>query len=139
VLLVDANSTDPSSLARGIEHTGLNIFLHSVASVPDAIDYLNAKQAYADRSIHPYPDLLLLDLDIPIVTYLDFLQWHRGSAALSLPVIILGSPRFKPEMVKGTLGGAADYIPKPPDSEGWIGVAQQLWAIGRKLTSPEPE
>ena len=63
-----------------------------VASLPGgqaAIDYLSGKGAFADRGLHPIPDLLILDLKMPAVTGRDVLRWIKKRGMPNLAVIVM--------------------------------------------------
>ena len=65
-LLVDDDSNDCALFGLAVERTGLNILLQTAPGGEQAIDYLEGRGAYADRSIHPLPDLVVLDLDMRV-------------------------------------------------------------------------
>ena len=61
-----------------------------VSNGEEAIRYLKGEDTYADRSRFPFPNLVLLDLDMPKLTGFEVLSWlRRWPAAKHLPVVIL--------------------------------------------------
>ena len=56
---------------------------------PEAIQYLAGTGKYSLRDEYPLPDLLLLDLKMPIVDGFDVLKWVRAQPSLSSLVVIV--------------------------------------------------
>jgi CheY-like chemotaxis protein len=63
LLLVDDDHNDCALLRIAIDKSDLKICLQTVTDGDEAIDYLEGRGVYADRSLHPFPALVLLDLD----------------------------------------------------------------------------
>ena len=61
ILVVDDNPTDLVFFGRAANRTLLNIRLQTLTAGQQAIDYLEAKGEYNDRSRFPWPDLIVLD------------------------------------------------------------------------------
>lgn len=68
--------------------------LNRVSDGQQAIRYLNGEGEYSARDRFPFPELLLLDLRLPVLNGFELLAWvHAQTRLRGLPVIILsGSP-----------------------------------------------
>jgi CheY-like chemotaxis protein len=130
LLLVDDDAVDVLLFSRAAKESGLGLRLRALKSGQQAIDYLQAKGEYADRSLHPMPDLIVLDLNMPGVTGFEFLAWRKPSVIFSsIPVIVLSG--FKNDGA-GTAAelGADKYIAKSNDPMGWKRIVQEVWDFG---------
>src|SRR5690349_16475212 len=92
ILLVEDNGDDVLLVRRAFKKCGIGNPIHIVSNGESAIQYLAGENDYADRSRHPLPLLILLDLKLPKRSGLEVLQWMRQEALLKrIPVIILTS------------------------------------------------
>jgi CheY-like chemotaxis protein len=129
MLLVDDDDCALHGIAVNMAH--LDIFLQTVTDGEQAIDYLEGRGVYADRSMHPVPDLVVLDLDSRLAGGLFFLSWRRASARFaSLPVVIFSGIAYKGAVETALAMGADAFIAKPLELEGWETVVQQIWSLG---------
>lgn len=91
--------------------------LHTLKAEPDgeqALEYLSGTGAFVDRTRHPLPVLILLDINMPKKSGLEVLQWLRQQPRLkSMPAVILTSSSRPEDMDKARLLGADDYLLKP--------------------------
>lgn len=98
--------------------------------VPDgklAVDYLSGAPPYADRTVHPLPSLVLLDLKMPRMTGFDVLEWlSRQPQFRDTPVVVLSSSLDKRDIDRARQLGAWDYFVKPHDYRGLTGMLRQL-------------
>jgi CheY-like chemotaxis protein len=128
ILLVDEDHNDCALFGLAVDNTDLNIWLQTVSGGEQAIDYLEARGAYADRSMHPLPALVILDLDMRLTGGLEFLDWRRASPHFSsLPVVLFSGFAFKGAIETALSMGASTFIGKPLEFEGWIAVVRQIW------------
>jgi CheY-like chemotaxis protein len=99
------------------------------------IEYLNGEGRYADRTRHPVPNLVLLDLKMPRVTGFDVLTWLRGRPDLKdMPVVVLTSSNYPDDLEAARKLGAADYRLKPSNPQHLVQVALEVdaqWLQGR--------
>jgi two-component system response regulator len=131
VLLVDDDRNDLALFGMAADKADVNIWLHTVTGAEQAIEYLEGKDYYAERTMYPVPSLLLLDLLMPGMDGFEFLAWRKGSAAASaVPVIILSGLADKRRIQKALDLGAAGYLAKPAEFEGWTALARRVWDFG---------
>jgi CheY-like chemotaxis protein len=136
ILLVDDDHTDLALFGMAVEKTALNIWLQTLTAGQQAIDYLEAKGPYADRSLHPLPDLIVLDLTMPKVSGFDFLAWRKPSPAfLTIPVVVLSGLNDLNEANRVIELGANKYIAKPSGFEGWKRIVREIWDFGTQGTA----
>ena len=90
---------------------------HELRAVPDgqkAIEYLAGEGGFADRKRHPFPSLVLLDINMPKKSGLEVLEWIRRQPKFrSLPVLMLTSSSRQEDMDRALKLGADDYLSKP--------------------------
>jgi CheY-like chemotaxis protein len=135
VLLVDDDHNDCVLFGIAVEKTDLNFWLQSVPDGQQAIDYLDGRDPYADRSLHPLPDLVVLDLDMRLTGGLEFLDWRRASYSFSsLPVVIFSGFAYKGAIETALAMGATTFIPKPLEFDGWKAVVRQIWELGMECS-----
>jgi len=133
VLLVDDDRNDLALFGMAAERVDVNIWLQTASSAEQAIDYLEGKDHYADRTLHPVPDLLLLDLVMPGMDGFDFLAWRKNSPPpVKVPVIVLSGLGEREKTERALALGADSYLPKPADFDGWKELAKTVWELGIK-------
>jgi len=72
------------------------------------------------------PDLILLDIRMPLVDGLDFLEAaHANLRTLDIPVIVVSSSRLEREVERCLELGAKAYLTKPIDSKELSSIIKQ--------------
>ena len=134
VLLVDDDHSDLALMGMAIERSQRDIWLQTASDAQRAIDYLAGRDVYADRGMHPLPDLVILDLDMPLSGGFDFLDWRRASAAsASIPVAILSGWAYPGAIQTALSMGAVASFAKPAQFEDWTSLVEQVWNLGKSL------
>ncbi len=114
VLLVEDSADDAFFMQYALEKTGLNHTLQVVSDGQQALDYLLGANRYADRNIFPLPDLVFLDLKLPLLSGFDVLAWLRAKPLFTtLPVAILTGSDEERDRRRATELGANAYLVKP--------------------------
>lgn len=117
ILLVEDTEDDVVFMKRALKKAEINLPLHVAMDGQEAIDYLEGKGAYQDRTQYPFPCLVLLDLKLPKRNGLEVLKWIRHDRKLhALPVIILTSSREDTDVQQAYSLGANSYKVKPSDA-----------------------
>jgi CheY-like chemotaxis protein len=105
-------------------------FSNPVFSVPDGdlvIQYLQGEGLYQDRKLYPPPRLLILDLKMQRVGGLEVLTWVRKSAEWRcLPVIILTTSYFGPDIKQAYDLGANSFLTKPNEFIDFVSTVKQM-------------
>ena len=102
--------------------------------------YLQGNAPYANRSEHPLPALLVLDIKMPLLDGLDTLAWVRSSQFAALPAVILSTSGHPADMEKATRLGASDYHVKPPGVSELSKLLMELhrrWISGKAAPGPD--
>ncbi len=83
-----------------------------------AINYLSGINGFENRQQYPFPDLVLLDLNIPRVHGLKVLKWIREQPTMArLPVVVYTSSEQPKDVAAAQELGANDYQVKPSSIE----------------------
>jgi CheY-like chemotaxis protein len=127
VLLADDSEEDALLIRHAFQRAGIANPLHIVTSCEDAIAYLTGSQAYSNRTEHPLPRLVLLDLGIPGLHGFELLRWVRHRPGLeTLPIVVLTSSHQAWDMNEAYRLGANSFLLKPTDFQGLIELAKGI-------------
>ena len=93
VLLAEDNPNDVELVRRAFREANTPNPVHAVGDGDQAIRYLAGEGKYADRAVHPFPALFLLDLKMPVKDGLEVLRWlhEHPDVPSRLPVVVLSS------------------------------------------------
>ena len=136
ILVAEDNDDDFVLLRCAFESAGLPHRLIGAQDGLDAINYLYADKPYTNRSAFPFPDLMLLDLQMPVVDGFEVLASVKGRSQFQcLPIVILSSVDDPIIIQRAYHLGAADFLTKPITSAERIEMARGLhvrWLEGEK-------
>jgi len=100
----------------------------------EALAYLRREGQYHDV---PFPDLILLDLNMPRMNGREFLAVVKADEELkTIPVVVLTTSDVERDVVASYKLGAAGYITKPVDMDQFIDAIRQLdnyWFVLARL------
>ena len=137
ILLVEDNPDDALLVAKAAQATLAGIPVSLVTNGPEAIRYLQGEGTYADRTLYPFPDIILLDLRLPLMNGIDVLHWIRSQAGLKrLPVIVLSGSTLPEDTQRAYEAGANSYLVKPVDFTGMLRTMKDMgdfWLRGTRL------
>ena len=118
ILLVEDSEDDVFLMQRAMTKAKLDFPLQVVTTGQDALDYLSGSESFSDRSRHPLPALIFLDLKLPYVHGFEILSWLRQQPPLrDVPVVVLTSSPEERDREKALALGAKAYLVKPPTPE----------------------
>ena len=131
LLVIDDDRSELALLGLAIEKSQHNIWLQTAPDGQRAIDYLLGREVFADRALHPLPELIVLDLDMPLSGGFEFLDWRMGTPAFSsLPIAVMSGWAYAGAIRAAISLGANASIKKPlSNDDEWGWVVEQIWNI----------
>jgi CheY-like chemotaxis protein len=87
ILIVEDNPDDVFFLKQAVKKAGVDCVLGSACDGIQALAYLNGEGAFGDRAAHPFPDVILLDLNMPGMNGFEVLEWVRKDPRCSRLVV----------------------------------------------------
>jgi CheY-like chemotaxis protein len=139
VLMVDDSDDDRALFGVAVKKAGRA--LHLLAPVADgeqAIAYLAGQREYSDRTQHPYPELMVLDLKMPGKNGFDVLEWLSQQSHRPVTVVLSGSDHQR-DMDQAFELGANYYHVKPSELDEWIATARTIQTYLTPPPSPVQE
>lgn len=127
ILLVEDSDEDYYITCRAFKKSGLGNNILRCVDGEDALDYLNRRGKYQDKKKYPWPNMILLDLNLPKKDGREVLQIIKTEPSLKeIPVIVLTTSSNEKDIAQCYLNGANSYIKKPVDFENFMKAVQTL-------------
>ena len=139
ILLVDDNVMDIELTLHAFQEKQVKNSVQPLTSGQEALNYLFGRGPYADRNVHPLPDLILLDLKMPVIDGHEVLRQIKTSPVLKrTPVIVLTSSREERDRALSYDNGVNSYLVKPVSFEGLLEMVQRIDDYWLSLNVPPP-
>jgi two-component system response regulator len=137
ILLVEDNPDDVELTRIAFTQAKIANKLGVARDGAEALDYLVARGANADRDPTHLPSIVLLDLNLPKVDGREVLQAIRANELTrSVPVVVL-TTSVEPFDVEASYAlGVNSYIQKPVDFEHFVWAVQQVGLYWLVLNHP---
>ena len=141
ILLVEDNEADIKITLRAFDKAKIKNRFIVVRDGEEALDYIYHRNQYMDKKQFPYPDLILLDIQMPKLNGFGVLeQLKEEEHRKIIPVIMLTSSKNEEEIAKSYRYGAVGFIQKPVSYEAFVKVVDGFnfyWHIINKLPNME--
>ena len=139
ILLVEDNPGDARLVQEAFATSTFETAFHTVTDGNEAIDFLTTSTASSDV---PFPDLLLLDLNLPRMDGFEVLETVRDhSDVSSLPIIVLTSSAAEEDILTSYELAANAYLTKPatPDEfDSLVSAVESFWFDAAQLPTISP-
>ena len=137
ILLVEDNPRDIELTVRALKKHNLANRLHVVKDGAEALDFIFATGAYADRKIENAPKVILLDLKLPKVDGLEVLRKIRSDERTKyIPVVVVTSSQEERDIVESYKLGANSFVTKPVEFENFAQAVAELGLYWLLLNKP---
>jgi two-component system response regulator len=140
ILLVEDSSSDEELTLRALRKSNIANRVVVARDGAEALDYLFAQGAFAERDPGEVPQVVLLDLNLPKIGGLEVLRRIRADERTKLlPVVILTSSSEDKDLLVGYASGANSYVVKPVDFTQFAEAVRQLGMFWLVINQPPPK
>lgn len=124
ILLAEDNEDDVVLMRHGFELAKLAVELHHVNNGQECMDFLRRSGRHAGV---PEPDLILLDLNMPIMSGREVLaELVKDEALNHIPVVILTTSAEEQDILRMYKLRCSSYIVKPIDFDQFLRVIRGI-------------
>lgn len=138
ILLVEDNPGDIRLTKEALREGKVYNEMHVATDGLEALAFLRQKGQYANA---PRPDVVLLDLNLPLMNGVEVLAEIKADPHLKrIPVIVLTTSEDERDILKSYDLHANAYVTKPVDLERFIEIIEQIegfWLTIVKLPPTE--
>ena len=137
ILMVEDNPDDEKLTLRALRKYQLTNRIHVVRDGQEALDYIFCTGPYAERKISEHPNVILLDIKLPLVDGLEVLRRIKADERTrTIPVVMLTSSREERDLIASYRLGVNSYIVKPVDFEQFTESARSLGMYWLLMNNP---
>jgi two-component system, response regulator len=137
ILLVDDSQSDVELTLHALNADPVVTRVDVARDGAEALEFIFCAGRYEGRSLLDGPDLVLLDLKLPLVDGFEVLRAVRSDArTASLPVTILSSSGEERDVVESYRLGANSYVVKPTEFRQLATALQLLSSYWLRLNKP---
>jgi CheY-like chemotaxis protein len=137
ILLVEDNPDDALFAKRAFSKVCPEASLVVARDGEAAVNYLAGAGEFQDRSRHPLPTMILLDLKLPRKSGLEVLEWIRSVSELKdMPVVVLSSSNQPQDVDRATELGVLSYHVKPVTNEAFLSLTRSICQLWAEIKSP---
>lgn len=139
VLLAEDNPDEALLMQRAFKQCGLQRPPQVVHDGLEAIAYLSGHGAFADRIVHPYPNIVILDLKMPRATGFDVLAWLKDHPDMVvIPTLVWSASSDVRDVKRAYCLGANGYLCKPVDFQEFKAMVVDIFRFWDRCLRPEP-
>ena len=133
ILLVEDSEADIELTLQAFRTARLTNHIEVARDGAEALDFIFCKNRYAGRKIEDCPQVILLDLNLPVISGIEVLRRIKADdRTKALHVIVLTVSQRDADIAQCKRLGAETYIVKPVDFNNLSEVSAQLnlyWAL----------
>ena len=137
ILLVEDNRGDVLLTEKALQDAKVRNNLYVVRNGVDALRFVRKEGEHAGA---PRPDLILLDLNLPMKDGREVLAEIKGDPGLKrIPVVILTTSRAEEDILKAYDLNANCYVTKPVNFEQFMHVVRSIECFWLSIVKLPPE
>jgi CheY-like chemotaxis protein len=127
ILVVDDDPNDQLMIENALRSAGSHWSVCLLNDGAAAIAYLKGEGAYADRTRHPYPSLLITDLKMGPVDGLALLEFLKSTPRSAIvPSVVFSASSDPDDIDKAYALGASCYHVKPSSAANFASLMRLL-------------
>jgi CheY-like chemotaxis protein len=125
IVLADDDLDDQELMKRGLKDCKIKVEINAVYNGLQLMDYLLKREAY--KNITESPDLILLDLNMPLMDGFEVLNEIRKTPGLKkIPVYVITTSRSKEDREEAMKLGASGFYSKGSSSKDIRRIMQEI-------------
>jgi two-component system, response regulator len=137
ILLIEDNPNDEELTLHALRKYRLANNIQVLHDGEEALEYVFCTGRYASRHIDERPNVILLDIKLPLVDGLEVLRRIKeDSRTRTIPVVMLTSSREERDLIESYRLGVNSYIVKPVDFDQFKESARTLGMYWLLLNRP---
>lgn len=130
ILMVDDDEEDCELTRRALVGSPLASALRFASDGKELMDYLHRKGNFADPQSSPWPDLILLDLNMPRMSGIEALRAIKSDPRLRpIPVVVMTTSNSEEDVLASYETGVNAFVTKPVTLRALREVMQKLGAF----------
>ena len=127
ILLVEDNMNDAELIIEALREVNLANHLVHLQDGEEALEFIFAKGAYAEREIKKVPRVILLDIKMPKVDGIEVLRQIRANPDTKLiPIVIMTSSKEEQDIIKSYQLGVNSFVVKPVEFNDFAKAVSEL-------------
>lgn len=141
ILLVEDNPADQEIMKMAFKDDGefsKKVLAITIENGVEAMDYMNQQGEYSDPDSSPRPDLILLDINIPLIDGKTVLKEIKSKDEFkNIPVVMFTSSENEKDIMESYALGANAYLTKPDEIDDFTWMIQSTgfyWLFMVKLS-----
>ena len=125
ILLVEDDPADQKLIKASLKNQKIANDLYIVSSGEEGFEFLYHQGKYGHET--PYPDIILLDLNMPGIGGKEFLRKIKDDESLKqIPVVILTTSNSEKDILDSYKLQASGYVNKPLSLDEFRNIMEQL-------------
>lgn len=136
ILLVEDSDDDAFFIERALRQNGIKNAVLRMRDGVEAVQYLQGVEKGAGPQKFPFPEVIILDLKMPRMGGLEFLEWvNQNPQHRVIPTIVLTSSRMDDDVETSYRLGANTFMVKPAHFDELAQMIRKIydyWAISVK-------
>ena len=140
ILVADDDADDRMLIEDAFDESKLQNPLHFVEDGEQLLQYLKREGEYEKYKNHPFPGVILLDLNMPRMDGRTALAKIKEDDRLCrIPIIILTTSKAEEDILRTYNLGVNSFITKPVTFEGLVQVVRSIGKYWIEIVALPPE
>lgn len=129
VLMADDDEDDCHLVELAFRKIAIATDLRFVGNGKELLDYLYSRGDFADSGKCPKPNIILLDLNMPLMDGREALSRIKSDSQLrNIPILILSTSGEERDIVLSKQAGASSFLTKPESFEDFVDLLSKFCA-----------
>jgi DNA-binding response OmpR family regulator len=126
LLYIEDEPDDVFLFRRAVETARLNVTVYAAETSESAIQWFNGTGKFGDRDVFPLPDILVIDLKMPIGSGIEVLKAARNNTFMkTVPVLVYSNATLHEDVETARALGVTSFIAKSADPTDLIAVLRK--------------